>query len=76
VGEQTTPRTAESYRIHKGGLDVDGQPFPWHVLADPGPLVSPLGLDVDDMHILWLPVLVDAYLPPVSTPAETNRSAP
>ena len=57
------PTLAESYRVYRGGIDIDGLPFPWHVSADPGPRVERVS-EVDDMHILWMPVLVDAVLLP------------
>ena len=63
TGEQARPTLAESYRVHRRGVDIDGRPFPWHVSADPGPRVERVS-EVDDLHILWVPVLVDAVLLP------------
>lgn len=74
AAEAESVRTAQSYRVHRGGLEIDGKPFPWHVIAEPGPLTQRMGVH-DDMHILWLPVVVDAALPPETsfTPTEEER---
>ncbi len=59
---------AESYRLHTKGLDLNGKPFPWYV-AECGPEVEPLN---ECFHILWVPILVDAVLPPTTTRAATD----
>ena len=62
-GQGGETRIAQSYRLHRRGIDVDGARFPWIVSAEPGPMVEPID-GTTDMHILWLPVIVDAVLPP------------
>lgn len=67
------PRLAETYRLSSNGIEVDGKPFPWHVLANPGPMVQPLD---SHSHILWLPVIIDAILPPQLESATTSPQRP
>ena len=44
---------------------INGQDFPWYVSVDPPPMVESIADGA--MHILWIPVQVDAPMP---TPPE------
>lgn len=63
--------TARTYRLHELGFDLDGHQFPWHVLAK-GPHLERAEEFGGRMHVLWVPIIIDAILPPEkpSDPAE------
>lgn len=68
MSEQERPKMAETWRIEKGvGLIVNEQVFPWHVAADPGLRVEQI-TDAWPVHILWVPMLIDAPLPEYGEP--------
>ncbi|WP_235738973.1 hypothetical protein [Nocardioides alcanivorans] len=65
MSDPTRPELATVYELDAGKLPtINGRIVPWLITADPAPMVEQLS---DDLHVLWLPVLIHAPMP---TPPE------
>ena len=60
MSDNSEPRMAQAYEIQERGLTIDGEHFPFF-LEEGGPRVEQIEPGLP-LHILWLPVLVEAPL--------------
>lgn len=56
-----TSNLPKSYKLTRHQLTIDGEPFPYYMDAR-GPRVEPVG-DNFPLHVLWVPIIIDAPLP-------------